>query len=291
MTMNLRAAFGSTCGVLLLLVIVIYIDGAEKPSAAAASFMQLANSTRLPGSSQKRAAVSKLSALDLKPINFNYRPAMGMAKEAPLATNFVSISLLQQALERLHVRKKVIREAMSAVRLGIIDPETVLNTAKEAYEKADAEDVGGSPIQININVNSNSKKKTKNGNAGNAYSKGSEGDSVEVWQPFPGKDPSKHAIVWRKVLRKKLPVLRPLTEAMDNLTSTRTSSYNASSGNYSFPVPEGAIVLPTAGSHWQLQDIAILHGHAPNNTESSVIESSKEDEEQGSSYVDIEIRH
>ena len=28
---------------------------------------------------------------------------------------------------------------------------------------------------------------------------GSEADSVEVWQPFPGKDPSKHAIVWRKV--------------------------------------------------------------------------------------------
>eukprot|EP00960_Hanusia_phi_P024529 722594-Hanusia_phi.AAC.3 len=69
--------------------------------------------------------------------------------------------------------------------------------------------------------------------------------------------------IYNQVLRKKLPVLRPLTEAMDNLTSTRTSSYNASSGNYSFPVPEGAIVLPTAGSHWQLQDIAILHGQLP----------------------------
>ena len=54
-------------------------------------------------------------------------------------------------LHRLY-RRKVIREAMSAVRLGIIDPESVLQTAKEAYDRADVDGADTTPIQININV-------------------------------------------------------------------------------------------------------------------------------------------
>ncbi|EKX39836.1 hypothetical protein GUITHDRAFT_143221 [Guillardia theta CCMP2712] len=274
--MNLRAFFGVTCGVLLLIVVVVYIDGAQYSAVDVTTLMQLMNSTGLLSPNPKSAAKNKLSALDLKRINVN-GPAMRIIKATPLNHHFVSMTMLQRELERLHVRRKVIREAMSAVRLGIIDPESVLQTAKEAYDRADVDGADTTPIQININVNPNDEKHGAKAEYG--ANRGSEADSVEVWQPFPGKDPSKHAIVWRKVLRKKLPVLRPLAEAMENVTSSKTA-YNASTGNYSFPVPEGAIVLPTAG-------------HAPNKNESSVIESAEDKElpESDSSYVDIEIRH
>ena len=73
--MNLRAFFGVTCGVLLLIVVVVYIDGAENSAADVTTLMQLMNSTGLLSPNPKSAAKNKLSALDLKRINVN-GPAM-----------------------------------------------------------------------------------------------------------------------------------------------------------------------------------------------------------------------
>ena len=169
---------------------------------------------------------------------------------------------MQGILRRLHVKPSVIHEAVTAVKLGLVSPGTLEKVAKRASAlaleaEARLEPPPGEP----------------------------EADGKQIWQPFPSADgdPGQHALVWKKVPVTTLPKLQPLpgTEKMHNF-SAGEHFMQFDGGMYRVlnttgEILPGAIELPTNGSGWKLQDIAVLQGREPDADESQIDDTPAEE--------------
>jgi hypothetical protein len=176
---------------------------------------------------------------------------------------------MEGILRRLHVKPKVIHEAVTAVKLGLVSPSTLERVAKRASLLALAADAPLAPPP---------------------GEPADDSDGKQVWQPFPSADgdPATHALMWRKVPVTILPKLQPLpgTEKTHNFSAGEQfmqfdgGLYKVlnTTSSLSGEILPGAIELPMNGSGWKLQDISVLQGREPDATESQIDDKPEEPE-------------